>query len=95
MNKFERRGSRGVSNQKKKNARHRKSASLNVVFSVTELKSSLVRARSSLVGHEELEGLVQLVVDVLRLHLLCDQVRDDGVHPETRGVRLDNDDNLG
>ena len=30
---------------------------------------------------EQLEGLIELVVDVLCLHLLCDQVRDDGVHP--------------
>jgi hypothetical protein len=34
-----------------------------------------------LVCDEELECLIEFVVDVLRLHLLGHQVRDDGVNP--------------
>ena len=40
--------------------------------------------RRGLVSDEQLEGLVQLVVDVLRLHLLRHQVRDDRVNPGQR-----------
>ena len=32
--------------------------------------------------YKELEGLVNFIVDILRLHLLSDEIRDDGVNPE-------------
>merc|ERR1711976_40079 len=37
-----------------------------------------------LVGDKELECLIELIVDVLCLHLLGHEVRDDGVHPEVK-----------
>ena len=35
-----------------------------------------------LMVYKELEGLVNFIVDILRLHLLSDEIRDDGVNPE-------------
>ena len=35
-----------------------------------------------LMVYKELEGLVNFIVDILRLHLLGDEIRDDGVNPE-------------
>lgn len=35
-----------------------------------------------LVIDEQLKGLIDLVVDVLRLHFFCDKLRDDGVYPK-------------
>ena len=35
-----------------------------------------------LMVYKELEGLVNFIIDILRLHLLGDEIRDDGVNPE-------------
>ena len=39
-------------------------------------------------SHEQLEGLVELIVDVLGLHLLRHQVRDDRVDPALHRRRI-------
>ena len=44
-----------------------------------------------LVSHEQLEGLVELIVDVLGLHLLRHQVRDDRVYPALHRRRINSE----